>query len=635
MTLPWKRLAAAALAAVLCLAPAAQAVTADQLKELLSQYYINDLPQQALDAETVEDVLRALGDPYTMYMDEEEYRQFLSTMNDGTLVGIGITAVSSEQGLRIVGVYDGSPAQALGLQPGDQITNVDGNAAAGQTAQMISGWLRGPEGSKVTFTVLHPDGRVQTYTAVRSQVVIPATATERLEGGSAAVITCTSFGQETQSHFVEGTQAYDDVNVWVVDLRANAGGDVYAATQAAGVFLGTGTMAYLRSHDDSYVRYVSEQDHTTLFSPILLVSEETASSAEIFAQAVKDHDGGMIIGSSTFGKGVAQIILTREALPEVLSDGGALRITAFQAYGTSGNTTHRIGVIPDLLVPAADAPGVSLLFTPKEPAGSREGWLRADLGGSRWYVDLSQGGDEETAPYLTEMLNALPPGCRLFLGGPEGWRETDGAEAAAAAGLAGYAPRRFSDVADLPCQKAADTLLTYGILQGAGDGLFHPEGSLTRAELAALLVQAMHLPAADWQPDFTDVPPDSWYAPHVKAVRAAGFMDGVGGNAFAPLDTVTHEQLLTVLSRLAAELNMSFRSARKNTPADPGLPAGYSGWSAPWVWLLDRSQTNYFGQTLSPLYAPREEIDPQAPATRSETALTLYNIFWMTDLIKY
>lgn len=630
----WKRCLAACLAAAFCLAPAAQALTPDQLKEILGEYYIDDLPQAALDAETVEEVIQALEDPYTMYLSPEEFAAFQASMKDETVVGIGISAVGSEEGLSIVGVYAGSPAEKLGLAPGDVIVGVEGKPAAGQAPEVVSSWLKGEESTQVTFTVRHADGREQTYTAARAQVVIPATTTELLEDGSTGYIVCNTFGEETLGHFTEGTQAYDDANLWVVDLRQNGGGDVYAVTQTLGVFLGEGTMLYLRNGQGEYYRYVSQQERTTIYPTIVLTSGQTASSAEIFALAMKDKSGGMIIGSNTFGKGVAQVILTQEQQHEALKDGEALRVTAYQYYGVSGNTAQSIGVIPDLLVDTNHADEIAALFSGQEP-GQTQGWLRVHLGGWRWYMDLSKAMSGENCPYFAEMLSALPPAVDIFLGDGKGWEKTTPAQVAQQTGVTGYAPRVFSDVAGLPWERAANTLCTYGMLRGYADGTFRPGNGLTRGELCALLTQAMGLTAPKEGENFADVAPDSWYAPHIRAARNAGYVNGVEGGNFDPEGMVTQEEMMTVLGRLAANLNLTFRETAKQTPADTEIDDRYSDWAKPWVWLLEKSQKNLLGQPLSMLCTPSEEVAPQAPATRGETAQILYTILTAVEVLDY
>ena len=634
MTRLWKKLLAAGLAAAFALAPAAQAVTPQQVKTLLEQYYIYDIPEEALNAETVEEIMAAIDDPYTMYLSPEQFEAFQASMSDGTLVGIGVTGSITDEGMLLSGVYENTPAEKLGLKAGDLIFRVEGGPAE-QSPSDISTLLRGEEGTEVTFLVRHADGREETYTTRRAKVIIPATSTIVMEDGTTAYINCTTFGQETQAQFVKGTQGYDDINVWLVDLRQNEGGDVYAATQALGVFLGKRTMAFLRDGSDQLVPYVSTQEENTLYPPIILVSPMTASSSEIYAMAVKDHKSGVIIGSKTFGKGFAQIILTEENTSGVLESGEALRITAFQSYGPNGNTPASIGVIPDLLVDPGIAADIGLLLSTKEPEGDRTGWARLHLGGYRWFLDLTQAKDAEKAAAFGALLSALPPGCDVYLGNQTSWEPSSPEQLAQITGAENYQPRRFSDVEGDPCQLAADTLYTYGILLGMGDGTFHPSEGLTRAQMCAVMVQAMNLRSADDLPNFSDVPAGSWYEPYIKAAQAAGYVEGMGDGTFSPETQVTHEQLITILGRMAAELNLSFRASSKKVPENTMVPDGFSDWAKPWVWLLSASQTNIHGQPISMLYAPLKYIAPQSPATRGETAQILYNILYATDIIPY
>ena len=456
-----------------------------------------------------------------------------------------------------------------------------------------------------------------------------------LEDGTTGYIVCNTFGAETLGHFTEGTQAYDDANLWVVDLRQNGGGDVYAVTQTLGMFLGEGTMVYLRDGEGAYFRYVSQQDRTTLYPTIVLTSGGTASSAEIFSLAMKDKNGGMVIGSNTFGKGVAQVVLTGAQEPEALTDGDALRITAYQYYGVSGNTAQNIGVIPDLLVDTNHADEIASLFSVNEPWQSTEGWLRVHLGGWRWYIDLSKAMGEEMAPYFAEMLSALPPAVDIFVGDGEGWVKSTPAQIAADTQVKGYAPRVFSDVAETKYELAANTLCTYGMLRGYADGTFHPDNGLTRAELCALLTQTMRLRLPETGATFSDVAKDSWSAPYIQAAQAAGYVSGVGNGRFDPQGKVTQEQMMTVLGRLAADLNLNFLGASNAVPEDTGISSKYSTWAQPWVWLLEKSQKNILGQPLSMLYASSDSIDSKAPATRGQTAQILYTLFTAVELLKY
>lgn len=623
----WGKLTALFLAAAFFLAPAAQALTADQLKTLLQQYYIDEVPEQVLNCNTVEEILKALNDPYTVYMTKDEFEVFKASMEDSAVVGIGISAATTEDGLLVMGVYDNSPAKQLGLAAGDIITKVEDHLAAGETAETITSWLKGEEGTEVTFTVRHADGAEECYTAVRAKVTIPATTATLLDDGTTGYLYCSAFGSETQEHFAQGTMAYDDANMWIVDLRSNGGGDVYAVTQTLGTFLGTGTMVYLRDGSDTYYRYTSKQESTVLGPVIVLTSGNTASAAEIFAMAIKAQNGGLVIGSDTYGKGVAQVVLSGTECPDELSQGDAVKITAYQYYDTNGTTANRIGVIPDLLVNAGDADEIALLLSADDPGDDNAAWVRLHMGGWRWCINLKTAAAAENAPYLTELLEALPPNSKLYRGLGEGeWTQTTAAETAAAAGLTSYTPRGFSDLTDSGQADAVNTLCTYGMVQGYGDGTFRPDGTMTRAELCALLVQAMHLTQGKESDTFQDVPEKAWYAPYIQAVCAAGYMEGVGSGTFNPGGAVTQEQMMTVLGRIAADLNLYYRQAASAVPEQTGVPETYSNWAQKWVWLLSMSQRNLLGQTLNMLYDTPENISPHTNATRGETAEVLYNI---------
>ena len=634
MTRFWKKILAACLASAFALAPAAQAVTPQQVKDLLTQFYIYDIPEEAMKADTVEEIMAAIDDPYTMYLSPEMFERFMSSMSDGTLMGIGITGTITDDGMLISGVYENTPAEKLGLTAGDIILRVEGGPAE-QSPADITSLLRGEEGTEVSFLVRHADGREETYTTLRAKITVPATRTVLLEDKTTGYISCNTFGDETPGQFVKGTQDQKNVTLWLVDLRSNDGGSVDAAAQSLGVFLGTDTMAYLRTGSDNVERYVSNQQRTTPRPAVVLVSPMTASAAELYAMAIKDHHGGLVIGSNTFGKGVAQIILTENQLPGVLEDGEAMRITSYQTYGYRGNTPQNIGVIPDLLVDPQYAADIAVLLTPVAPSGDNTGWAALHLGGLRWYLDLSQAKNENTAPFFTALVSALPPACEVYLGEKDGWIYSSPEELAQVSGAQNVKLRRFSDVEGDPCQRAADTLCTYGILFGMGDGTYHPSEGLTRAQLCAVLVQALNLRAADELPNFSDVPAGSWYEPYIKAAQAAGYVEGMGGNTFSPETKVTHEQLITILGRMASKLNLSFRNASLSVPESTEVPAGYSDWAEPWAWLLSASQTNTVGVPLSMLYAPLKEIAPQSPASRGETAMILYNILYSTDIIPY
>ena len=190
---------------------------------LLEDYYIDDVPQSVLEQLTVQQMVEALGDPYTQYFTAEEYGQFLSSMEDIPIVGTGVSALTTQDGLLILRVFSDTPAAESGLLPGDLIVEIDGKSTTGDNVLSASSWLQGEEGTQVKVTYLR-EGAEHTVTLTRRAITIPATYTE-LWDGHIGYIDCDTFGTDTLDHFLDGIKTYgDEADHWIVDLRLNGGG---------------------------------------------------------------------------------------------------------------------------------------------------------------------------------------------------------------------------------------------------------------------------------------------------------------------------------------------------------------------------------------------------------------------------
>ncbi len=628
-----KRALGFALAALLlfglCLTPAA-ALTPQQLKELLQELYIDEVDDAVLSEETIEGILEALGDPYTRYMTADEFALFMASMSDDEFGGIGISAGAVEEGLELSNVYEGLPAAAAGLVPGDIITAVDGILAEGVSAALVSEWLRGAVGSRVTVTVKHRDGRVENHTLTRALVVIPKTVSELI--GKIGYINCSAFGDATLTHFANALESGKGASVWMVDLRNNGGGSVDAAVQSLGLFLGEGYITHMRNGRDEYISFLSEQKEQTMAPLIVLTSAWSASAAEIFTAVVRDSGAGLVIGEKTYGKGVAQVFLWEEHLPDFFPEGDAVTITAYRYYThAAGNTADKIGVIPHLLVDAQIAGEIGMLLGEEETSGGS--LLRLNIGGWRWYVDPDTAASPERRAYFTALLEALPPGTALSWREQGVWADVQIETLVERYGLTDYRARGFTDVGSDARADQINTLACYDILRGGGDGSFRPEETLTRAELCALLTQAMGLKSGAAAP-FADVPADAWYAGAVSAAYTAGLVSGLGDGRFDPEGRVESEQLIAVMGRAATFLNAALYAKSKQYDASSAaVPAAFSDWAKPAAWLLDGSLQNLLGAPVNLLYRSSAQIDPKAAVTRAETAQLLYNLYLYTGIL--
>ena len=629
------RLPAALLSLALLLPNAVCALTPEEARTLLTELYIDPIPESVLSQPTIGAILTALGDPYTVYFTPEEYASFLASLEDSALVGIGIRSQVTEEGLFIETVFEGSSAAGGGLRPGDLITTVDGTSLAGLDQSAITGLLQGQEGSAVTVTYLR-DGQSHSVNLIRRAVLVPTTTASLVED-HIGLLTCSAFGPETFGHFTEALETYgESADRWIVDLTGNGGGEMRAAVDSAACFTGPAFLAYLRDSQGKYSVYASDQEALTGAPVIVLTDSTSASASELYAAAIRDQQAGIVVGWRTYGKGVAQVLLDQSSHPGYFADGDALKVTAYRFYSPAGSTTNTVGVIPHLMVDPVLAGDVAVLLSDSGPDGTSRRLLRVDLAG-QWYVDLDQALSEEYRPAFSALLEALPDSVRLWEGSgePGGWTPTSAAELSETCGVA-YTPRGFTDTAGSPYADAIDTLATYLILSGTGDGTYQPEASLTRAQLCAMLAQALNCRVPDGGSAFSDVDSGAWYAPAVNALANMGLVTGTGGGYFRPDDPVTHEQFITIMGRLAGELNAQMDNALLNRPEDAlddSSLSSYAGWARDGVWLLSQSQTNLSNGSVNLLWADPSLIAPSGVTTRGEAACLLYHLLSYTGIL--
>lgn len=634
------RLAAILLAFALLAMPV-QALTPEQASELLSQLYIDEVPVDVYEQTDVKSMIAALGDPYTEYFTPEEYQAFVDSMSDTRLVGIGVVFPRTglpidDLGLVIEQVLEDSPAAQVGLMPGDSILSVDDHSLIGLDLDSAVAYIRGEEGSQVTLTYRR-DGEIRNAVLTRSTVVVAATTTQLIDD-HIGYIRCTTFGDETADHFRDGIETYgSQVDVWIVDLRSNLGGSTDAATECAGYFTGPGYMSILRDSADQYSAYTHKDSPLTLYPVIVLVDPYSASASEIFASAIQSHRAGIVVGTRTYGKGVAQIVLDQSYMPDYFPDGDAIKITAYRFYSPNNNTTDQIGVIPNLLTDNDLTFAVAQLLASDPNSRSESGTLRVDLSW-RWYIDLALAADETYRDAFRALLNAIPDGTGLYLKGedPSDWDPVT-KEALDQAYQLSLSGTEFSDLENGTYTHAVSMLKTYGLVNGFEDGSFAPLGTLRRSELCQILANALNLKEASIENPYLDVPDDAWYTPSVLAMTNLGFMVGIGDDLFDPEGIVTHQQLITVMGRLAQFLNIGFYNAARQIPEDALTAealAGYADWALPSAWLLSSSQTNLLGMPHTLLWDSTDRIAPDASATREETAFLFYELLSFCEILE-
>ena len=623
------RAGAFSCAAAMLIATGAQALSVEEAREILQRSYVDKLPNAAKEAETL-DELFSYTDDYTYYMTGEEYEAFLSEVEgEVSFVGIGAEITYGETGITIVSVLKGGGAEKAGLASGDVIVAIDGEGCVPGPAEAREKLL-GDERTQVTLTVLRTDGSEKDFTVTRTLITQTNTTVSVADG--VGYIDCDSFGSQTGTYFQDGVRKNNSaVRAWVVDLRGNGGGLTSAAVTALGTFAGKGDLAYFVDRDGDAIpeRYAGAD--LTDKPAIVLMNAGSASASEIFAGGILGTGSGIVIGERSYGKGVAQIVYDGTNCPYLTDD--AVKVTAYRFYCAGGNTTDRLGVIPTLYVPQGTTSAAAELLAGAKPADG-SAYLHLVLNGLDFYVDIAAAKQQMLA--LEGILRALTPDTELYWGENGAEERVTSAQAREKCGKAGMS-MDFSDVSGSEYEDAINALAAYRIVFG-DKGAFRPDDTMTRAEVCALLAQALDVySSADGY--FTDVPKGSWYASSVNAMASLGLVSGVGDRKFAPNATMTQEEFITVLGRLVEFLNLDARAYLDEHPLAILQPLAqyknFSPWAIRCADLLTGSVTDESGEAVTMYCTDLEGIEPKEPILREQAAAALYNALRTTGTLKY
>lgn len=624
------RLGALCCAAAMTITTTAQALSVEEAYDILQRSYVDRLPRAAQDASSL-DELFSYTDDYTCYMTQEEYQAFLQSVEgDVSFAGIGAEIVYREAGIEIVSVLKGGGAEKAGLAAGDIITAIDGVSCAPGGAEHRARLL-GEAGTSVTLTVRRADGTQTDCTVTRALVTQTNTTVSVMDG--VGYIDCDSFGTQTGTYFQEGVRGNDGaVHTWIVDLRGNGGGLTSAAVSALGAFTGAGELVcFVDQVGEGTAQSYAGKDLTDK-PAIVLVDSGSASASEIFAGGVLGTGSGIVIGTRSYGKGVAQVLYDESNCPYLHGD--AVKVTAYRFYCAGGNTTDRIGVVPTLYIPQEQAAAAARLLSGEKTKDSA--YLHLVLNGCDFYIDISTAQETSSAA-LEAVLTALTPDAELYWGENGGETKLTLTQARERCGLAAASALDFSDVADSEYARQINSLAASRIVFGDG-GKFRPDATMTRAEVCALLAQALDLYSmADGY--FTDVAKGSWYAPSVNAMAAIGLVSGVGGGKFDPNATMTQEEFITVLGHLVEFVNLDAREFLDENPLGvlQVLPKykGFSTWAIRSTELLTNSVFDEDGKAVNMYCMPLEDIELKSPILRGQAAAALYNALHTTGVLKY
>lgn len=311
---------------------------------LLDTVFYRPVDREELVEGAYRGVVSSLGDPYSLYMTQDEWEEFRIRAS-GQYSGIGVTIDVREDRVRIASPMKGTPAEQAGLREGDVILRVDGKTV--RTSDEAAGMIRGPADTQVVLTILRGQDTFD-LTVTRKPISIPAVEYRMLDD-QIGFLQLLSFNEHSSK---ETSEALSDLKAKgakaiVLDLRYNGGGYVDQCLAIAELFIPKGKVVSQRfKSTPEKVSYTSGEG---LGMPlVVLVNGGSASASEILAGAIQDREVGPLVGTTTFGKGLVQGAYT-------LEDGSVVKVTVAEYLTPNGRAINGVGLEPEFFVEGDEA----------------------------------------------------------------------------------------------------------------------------------------------------------------------------------------------------------------------------------------------------------------------------------------
>jgi carboxyl-terminal processing protease len=323
-----------------------------EIVETIEDNFYKPVDESRLDDASLKGIVESLEDPYSRYITPKEASDFQERVS-GEFDGVGMSVEKDDRGLRVLNVFDGSPAAEAGIHKQDLILSVNGRSIAGLSSQLATSRIKGPAGTKVELEVFTPGGAdSRTVRVERERIHVPV-ATGRVverDGRKIGVVRLISFTNGAHGVLRRQVDKVLDAGAQaiVLDLRGNGGGLLTEAVLVASIFIEDGKIVSVRGRERPGRTDNAEGDAIDPDIPVaVLVDGGSASASEIVTGALRDHDRATVVGTNTFGKGLVQEV-------EPLSNGGYLDLTVANYYLPGGETISARGLEPQ--VKAVDKP---------------------------------------------------------------------------------------------------------------------------------------------------------------------------------------------------------------------------------------------------------------------------------------
>jgi carboxyl-terminal processing protease len=318
------------------------------------------------DTELMDSAIRGMVsglDRHSEFLDADEYRDIRNS-TAGKYSGVGLEVSTQDGAIMVIAPIDGTPAQRAGIASGDEIIEIDGVSVRNSGLNDAIGKMRGHAGTPLTIKVRRQDyDDPLTFHLTRQKITVASVRHEVLQP-SYGYVRLSQFNESTADELSRAIdemtdevqeQTGDMLAGLVLDLRNNPGGILDSAVEVSDLFLDEGIIvtAEGRTPESRFRRDAEIGDIMDGAAVVVLVNGGSASASEIVAGALQDQGRALIIGTTTFGKGLVQTVMP-------LSKGRAIKLTTSHYYTPSGDSIHETGITPDIVVEgSSDYPGLS------------------------------------------------------------------------------------------------------------------------------------------------------------------------------------------------------------------------------------------------------------------------------------
>ena len=336
-------------------------ISLKSIENIIKKYYLNDIDEQKAIDGAISGYISALGDPYTEYIPATEMKEYTENLM-GNYVGIGIYMIKNSE-MNLVEVQmpiKESPAEDAGILPGDMILSVDGVEYTGDDMTAAANSIKGEEGTTVKLEILRGQEKLN-FEIKRKKINTNPVIAEKLEN-NIGYIEISSFDDGTADDFKSKFETLKNQGIksLIIDLRNNGGGLVDEALEIADYIVPKGKELLITVNKNKKEEVEKAKKDVLIDMPIVVLTNKySASSSEILAGALKDLKEATIVGTTTYGKGVIQQVLS-------LRNGSGIKVTVEEYYTPNKTKINGIGIEPDEKVELPDTIKNPLIVTREE-----------------------------------------------------------------------------------------------------------------------------------------------------------------------------------------------------------------------------------------------------------------------------